>query len=99
MPLHPQVAAFAAQLDDLSALLRAQGDRRWSDRIDLCRGLVADSNFAGVERFLALFEGPDSLADLRFGDPEADARLADCLSAARSFAERLASEERDAKGD
>jgi hypothetical protein len=51
MTLHPQIAAFAAQLDDLSRLLRAQGARPWADRIDLIQRAVADSNYAGVTRF------------------------------------------------
>jgi len=52
MTLHPQIAALAAQLEDLAALLRSRGDRRWSGKIELCAHLVADSNFTGVEHFL-----------------------------------------------
>jgi hypothetical protein len=93
MALHPQIAALAAQLEDLSAFLRAQGDRLWSGRIDLCRHLVADSNFSGVERFLRLFEGEGSLTHLTLADAAANARLAELNGAARTLAERLAKEE------
>jgi len=93
MPLHPQIAALVAQLEDLSAFLRAQGDRVWSGRIDLCRHLVADSNFAGVERFLRLFEGEASMADLQLSDAASTTRLGELNRAARILAERLAKEE------
>ncbi|MFD2431055.1 hypothetical protein ACFSUK_29270 [Sphingobium scionense] len=68
MTLHPQIAAFAAQLDDLSRLLRAQGARPWADRIDLIQRAVADSNYAGVTRFLELFEGEVGFAELTLSD-------------------------------
>ena len=93
MALHPQIAAFAAQLDDLSRLLRAHGDRLWSDRIDLIHRSIADSNFNGVQRFLALFEGEGSFAALTLGDAKADSELDSCRAAARAMAQRLAKEE------
>ncbi len=93
MTLHPQIAAFAAQLDDLSRLLRGQGDRLWSDRIDLIHRAVADSNYNGVERFLALFDGEDSFADLTLADADAQSALVTCRAAARAMAQRLAKEE------
>ncbi|GAY22261.1 MULTISPECIES: hypothetical protein [Sphingobium] len=93
MALHPQIAALAAQLEDLADLLRAQGDRLWSGRIDLVRHLVADSNFAGVERFLRLFEGEEGLGALVLNDASANRRLIERRQAARILAERLAKEE------
>ncbi|HJT39777.1 MAG TPA: hypothetical protein VJM79_01485 [Rhizorhapis sp.] len=93
MTLHPQVAALAAQLEDLSVFLRMQGDRLWSARVELCRHLVADSNFAGVERFLRLFEGEDNLGNLAWADAAATARLRDLVKAARTLADRLVREE------
>ena len=93
MPLHPQVAALAAQLDDLSVFLRMQGDRLWSARVELCRHLVADSNFAGIEHFLRLFEGEEGLGTLTFADAAATDRLRDLLRASRALAERLVREE------
>ena len=93
MSLHPQIAALAAQLEDLSTFLRGQGDRLWSGRVDLCRHLVADSNFAGVERFLRLFEGEESLDSVRLDDPRAIAEFDRLRNAARSLAQRLAKEE------
>ena len=93
MALHPQIAALAAQLEDLADLLRAQGDRLWSGRIDLVRHLVADSNFAGVERFLRLFEGEEGLGALVLSDASANQRLVERRQAARALAERLAKEE------
>ena len=93
MGLHPQIAALAAQLEDLSFLLRDHGDRLWSGRIDLCRHLVADSNFAGVDHFLRLFEGDGNRADVMLASPAANARLNDMRRAARALAERLAREE------
>jgi hypothetical protein len=93
MALHPHIAALAAQLEDISILLRKEGDRLWSGRIDLCRHLVADSNFAGVDRFLRLFEGEDSLADVTLADEAATGRLRELTRAARTLAERLAKEE------
>ncbi|HUD94126.1 hypothetical protein [Sphingobium sp.] len=94
MALHPQIAAFAAQLDDLSRLLRGQGDRLWLDRIDLIHRMIADSNFNGVERFLALFEGEERFADFTLADPAAQGELDACRAAARAMAQRLAQEER-----
>lgn len=96
MALHPQIAALAAQLEDIVALLRANGDRLWSGRIDLCRHLVADSNFAGVERFLRLFEGEESFGMLALASRDAADRLADLRKAAWTMADRLAKEERQA---
>ena len=93
MALHPQIAALAAQLEDLADLLRAHGDRLWSGRIDLVRHLVADSNFAGVERFLRLFEGQEGLGTLVLSDASADQRLVERRQAAHALAERLAKEE------
>ncbi len=93
MALHPQIAALAAQLEDLAAFLRSRGDRLWSGRVELCAHLVADSNFAGVEHFLRLFEGDDSLAHLTLADPESDNRLSELRKVTRSLAERLAREE------
>ncbi|EQB09977.1 hypothetical protein L288_04995 [Sphingobium quisquiliarum P25] len=93
MNLHPQIAALAAQMEDLSTFLRAQGDRLWPGRIDLCRHLVADSNFAGVDRFLRLFEGEDGLGGVTLGDPGAMAELERLRKAALSLAQRLAKEE------
>lgn len=93
MALHPQIAALAAQMEDISLFLRRHGDRLWSGRIDLCHHLVADSNFTGVERFLRLFEGEDGLGDMSLDDPVADARLTELRKAARMLAERLAKEE------
>lgn len=93
MALHPQIAALAAQLEDLAAFLRSRGDRKWSGRVELCAHLVADSNFAGVERFLRLFEDDDSLAHLVLGDAASDARLDELRKMSRALAERLAREE------
>jgi len=93
MALHPQIAALAAQLEDLAELVRAQDDRLWSGRIDLVRHLVADSNFAGVERFLRLFEGEEGLGALVLSDAAANQRLIERRQAARILAERLAKEE------
>ncbi|WP_242124970.1 hypothetical protein [Sphingobium sp. Sx8-8] len=93
MPLHPQIAALAAKLEDLANLLRANGDRLWSGRIDLIRHLVADSNFAGVERFLRLFEGEEGLGALVLADASAHARLDELRQSARILAQRLAKEE------
>ncbi|HKY80757.1 MAG TPA: hypothetical protein VJM09_04710 [Sphingobium sp.] len=93
MSLHPQIVALAAQMEDLSIFLRSHGDRIWSGRIDLCRHLVADSNFAGVERFLRLFEGEANLGEVTLGNPAADARLGDLRKSARALADRLAKEE------
>lgn len=93
MALHPQIAALAAQLEDLSCFLRSHGDRLWSGRIDLCRHLVADSNFAGVDRFLRLFEGEEGLDSVTLPDSTAHARLAELRRNARTVAERLAREE------
>lgn len=93
MALHPQIAALAAQLEDLAAFLRSRGDRTLSGRVELCAHLVADSNFAGVERFLRLFEGDDSLAHLVLGDAASDARLDELRKVSRRLAERLAREE------
>lgn len=93
MTLHPQIAALAAQMEDLSVFLRNHGDRLWSGRIDLCRHLVADSNFTGVDRFLRLFEGEDGLDAVMLDDPAADARLTGLRKAVRTLAERLAKEE------
>ncbi|WP_375195888.1 hypothetical protein [Sphingobium sp.] len=93
MPLHPQIAALAAQLEDLANLLRRNDDRLWSGRIDLIRHLVADSNFAGVERFLRLFEGEEGLAALELTDASANQRLAELRHSARILAQRLAKEE------
>lgn len=95
MALHPQIAALAAQLEDISHLLRSQGDRLWSGRIDLCHHLIADSNFAGVERFLRLFVSEDGLDSVTLGDPAAQARLSELRRAARTMAQRLADEEGD----
>lgn len=93
MALHPHIAALAAQLEDISIFLRNEGDRLWSGRVDLCRHLVADSNLAGVDRFLRLFEGADNLADMKLGDEAATARLRELTRAARTLAERLVKEE------
>ena len=93
MALHPQIAALAAQLEDLAAFLRSRGDRKWSGRVERCAHLVADSNFTGVDHFLRLFEGEDSLADLVLGDPAHDARLDELRKTTRALAERLAREE------
>lgn len=93
MTLHPQIAAFAAQLDDLSRLLRAQGARPWADRIDLIQRAVADSNYAGVTCFLEMFDGEGGFADLTLSDEAADAALSECRAAALAMAQRLAREE------
>ncbi|ANI78593.1 MULTISPECIES: hypothetical protein [Sphingobium] len=93
MTLHPQIAALAAQLEDLAALLRSRGDRRWSGRVELCAHLVADSNFTGVDHFLRLFEGDDSLDEVRLNDAAANARLDELRKVTRTLAERLAREE------
>jgi hypothetical protein len=93
MKLHPQIAALAAQMEDLAALLRRFGDRRWSGRVELCAHLIADSNFTGVEHFLRLFEGDDSLDDVRLDAAAANARLGELRKATRTLAERLAREE------
>lgn len=93
MALHPQIAALAAQLEDLANLLRGHGDRLWSGRIDLIRHLVADSNFAGVDRFLRLLEGEDGLDALVLDDAAANQRLAELRQAAQILARRLAKEE------
>ena len=93
MTLHPQIAAFAAQLDDLSRLLRAQGARPWADRIDLIQRAVADSNYAGVTRFLEMFDGEGGFAELTLSDEAADAALSECRAAALAMAQRLAREE------
>lgn len=93
MALHPQIAAFAAQLDDLSRLLRRQDARIWADKVDLLHRMIADSNFNGVQRFLALYEGEGSFAGLTLADPAAQAELDACRSAARTLAQRLAKEE------
>jgi hypothetical protein len=93
MALHPQVAAFAAQLDDLSRLLRRHDARVWADKVDLLHRMIADSNFNGVERFLALYEGEGGFADLTLTDPAAQAELNSCRTAARAMAQRLAQEE------
>ena len=93
MALHPQVAAFAAQLDDLSRLLRGQGDRLWADRIDLIQRAVADSNYAGVARFLDLFDGEGGFAGFTLPDRQAQAQLSTCRAAAHAMARRLAKEE------
>ncbi|EQA96523.1 hypothetical protein FHS51_000601 [Sphingobium wenxiniae] len=99
MTLHPQIAALAAQLEELSALLRGHGDRWWSAKIDLCRGLITDSNFTGVEKFLALLNGAGGFADFKLRDGEGallpdHLRLVELRQAARTLAERLAREER-----
>lgn len=93
MTLHPQIAALAAQLEDLAAFLRSRGDRKWSGRIELCAHLVADSNFTGVDHFLRLFEGEDSLGHLTLGDAASDARLNELRKITRTLADRLAREE------
>ncbi|NIJ15211.1 hypothetical protein [Sphingobium vermicomposti] len=93
MNLHPQIAALAVQLEDLSIFLRVHGDRIWSGKVDLCRHLVADSNFAGVDHFLRLFEGDDNLDDVRLDDPGDTAELDRLRKAARVLAGRLAKEE------
>ena len=93
MNLHPQIAALAVQLEDLSIFLRVHGDRIWSGKVDLCRHLVADSNFAGVDRFLRLFEGDDNLDDVGLDDPGDTAELDRLRKAARVLAGRLAKEE------
>jgi hypothetical protein len=93
MALHPQIAALAAQLEDLAAFLRSRGDRKWSGRVELCTHLVADSNFTGVDHFLRLFEGDDSLAHLVLGDPASDNRLDELRKVTRALAQRLAREE------
>lgn len=93
MTLHPQIAAFAAQLDDLSRLLRAQGARPWADRVDLIQRAVADSNYAGVTRFLDMFEGESGFVELTLADEAADATLSQCRTAALAMAQRLAREE------
>jgi hypothetical protein len=93
MTLHPQIAAFAAQLDDLSRLLRAQDNRLWADRIALIHRTVADSNYAGVQRFLGLFEGEGGFASVQLDNVEADSELAACRTAALAMARRLAKEE------
>ena len=94
MALHPQIAALAAGLEDLAAFLRSRGDRKWSGRVELCAHLVADSNFTGVQHFLRLFEGEESLGQLILGDPAADARLDELRKMTRTLADRLAREER-----
>lgn len=96
MTLHPQIAALAGQMDALAVFLRGQGDRRWSGRVDLCAHLVADSNFSGVERFLRLFEGDESLDTLVLTDAVANLRLSELRKGARTLAERLTKEERAA---
>lgn len=97
MVLHPQIAALVAQLDELVSLLKTHGERLWSGRIDLCRHLIADSNFAGVERFLRLFEEEDGgLSLLTLKDPIANARLIELRKASRVMADRLAREEHQA---
>lgn len=93
MALHPQIAAFAAQLDDLSRLLRRYDARLWADRIDLLHRMVADSNFNGVERFLTQHDGEGGFAELVLADPTAQAELATCRTAALAMARRLAKEE------
>jgi hypothetical protein len=93
MPLHPQIAALAARLEDLVNLLRANGERLWSGRIDLIRHLVADSNFAGVERFLRLFEGEEGLQTLALADASANERLVELRQSTQILAQRLAKEE------
>ena len=93
MTLHPQIAALAAQMEELAALLRSRGDRQWSGRVELCAHLVADSNFTGVERFLRLFEGDDSLDTVMLNDALDDARLSELRKNTRTLAERLAREE------
>lgn len=95
MALHPQIAALSAQLENLASFLRANGERLWSSRIDLCRHLVADSNFVGVERFLRLFEGDENLKDLVLPDPLADRRLSEMRKASWTMADRLDREERE----
>jgi len=101
MVLHPQIAALAAQLEEMSALLRDHGDRWWSVKIDLCRNLIADSNFTGIEKFLALIGDAGGFADFELRDGEgkllpAHVRLVELRQAARVLAERLAGEERSA---
>jgi hypothetical protein len=95
MPLHPQIAALTAQLEDLARLLRNHGDRLWSGRLELLHHLVADSNFAGVERFLRLFdEGEEAgFAALSLPDPAANRQLSELRQAAQVLAQRLAREE------
>lgn len=93
MALHPQVAALAAQPDDLSRLLRRHDARVWADKVDLLHRMVADSNFNGVERYLALYEGEGGFVDLTLADPAAQAELNSCRTAARAMAQRLAQEE------
>jgi len=93
MKLHPQIAALAAQLEDLAALLRRCGDRRWSGRVELCAHLIAGSNFTGVEHFLRLFERDDSLNDVRLDAAAANARLGELLKVTRTLAEQLVREE------
>ncbi|WP_298397942.1 hypothetical protein [Sphingobium sp.] len=93
MTLHPQIAAFAAQLDDLASLLRRHDARPWADRVDLLHRMIADSNFNGVQRFLALFEGEGGFADVTLSDAQANADLAACRAAALAMARRLAKEE------
>lgn len=93
MVLHPQIAALAAQLEDLASLLRVHGNRHWAGRIDLIRHLVADSNFTGVERFLRLFGGEEGLDAVTLSDAPANERLIAVRQAARILAERLAKEE------
>ena len=93
MTLHPQIAALAGQMEDLAAFLRGQGDRRWSGRVELCAHLVADSNFAGVERFLRLFDGEDGLDSLTLPSAAANGRFAELRKVTRTLAERLAREE------
>lgn len=96
MMLHPQIAALAGRLEDLAALLRGQGDRRWSGKVELCAHLVADSNFAGVDRFLRLFDEDDGFDAMVLNDAAANMRLAELRKATRILAERLAREERAA---
>ena len=93
MSLHPQIAALAGQMEELAAFLRSRGERHWSGRVDLCAHLVADSNFAGVDRFLRLFAEEDGLDSLVLQDEAANARLVELRRAARHLAERLAKEE------
>lgn len=64
MPLHPDLAALAEAMRRLAAHLAAHDEPHWADAVGRSADWVADSDRAGLDRFLALFGGMGSLDDL-----------------------------------
>lgn len=53
-------------MDDIVALLRAQGEERWADWVEADAMAIRDRDGRGIDHFLAAFGSAGSLYDLVF---------------------------------